>query len=582
MAGTTYTITLVDQASAQARKVQMALTRVAVTAASTANAMRSGSRAEQAFARDAERLARSELRAAQAIERAGRAAHRLGGAGRQSTLGQTARGFSLLRASAGAAAVYMAKEFVMSTARAGRGLLEAHANAENFGRAMTGIGNDVQLSGKWEEELRRLRIPLVEGRESVIGLLSAMKEMRGLDAGRTVNDILRLNTALNLDTDKVARLNKVFSDIAGKGKVMREELTTQLGELKIGFNLQSFLREVAATTGKSFAEAEKMLSAPGSAGISAEIGIPALIRSIAESRGIKNLEDEAMKAARATSGTLKDFDNSVQELRETLGKALIDAGALEAIQALTGALRDLGSTIRVFRNLGGIRGVVDQVRTDVAARRPQTAGGQTVKALSGVFGSVAPMGAVGLGGAALEATRRELEQQARDAGYGMGKQLNAGGAAGIRDWVSLPEGEASVMAQGVVGASRDEFQIRSPSRKFAEQGRYAAEGLALGLDRNADLAFQSAQDLAMGTIAEAEMAPGGGSDAARLQNIGSAAGASIVDRSATSARSGVSVGAVHVAIEVNGAQGGAVEQMRDFFEFEFAALLERRLESVGA
>ena len=58
----TYTITLIDQASAAANRVRTALARVAVTTNATAVAMARGSKAEQAFARDAERLARTQLR----------------------------------------------------------------------------------------------------------------------------------------------------------------------------------------------------------------------------------------------------------------------------------------------------------------------------------------------------------------------------------------------------------------------------------------------------------------------------------------------------------------------------------------
>ena len=120
----TYTITLIDQASAAANRVRTALARVAVTTNATAVAMARGSKAEQAFARDAERLARTQLRAAKTIMSTGKALDKLNGIGRKSSMmfGKTAT-------AAQAFAGFIGTQLVGATLSAARGFLDAAGKA---------------------------------------------------------------------------------------------------------------------------------------------------------------------------------------------------------------------------------------------------------------------------------------------------------------------------------------------------------------------------------------------------------------------------------------------------------------------
>jgi hypothetical protein len=324
---TAYTIRLEDEASANAARVRTALASVATAAERVAAAVRTEDRAYQAVARTASKYAQAELRAARAAQTLGKALGKVNAIGGKS--GGWLKGVGV---TAQAVAGFIGTQLVGATLASARGFLEAAGMAEQFGSALLDLSKgDRTLSKNWEDELLRLRIPLEQGRADVIALLASFKGVRDVNAGVATNDILKLGTALRLTADQSKSFYKVFKDVGGKGKIQREELVGQLGDVGIGVTSTDFLQQVAKMQKISFAQAEDMLS---KGKITASIAIPALIEATKVARGITDLDSAADRAAAGATGSLIALDNAVLKFKETVGAGLVDAGAVTAINAV--------------------------------------------------------------------------------------------------------------------------------------------------------------------------------------------------------------------------------------------------------
>lgn len=83
-----------------------------------------------------------------------------------------------------------------------------------------------------------------------------------------------------------------------------------------------------------------------------------------------------------------------------------------------------------------------------------------------------------------------------------GYQLSAGTGSGISRGASLAINAAIRMAQQALQAAKRELDIRSPSRKMEEVGRFFDLGLALGIDKNAYAVEWAVHNLGAGAIDE--------------------------------------------------------------------------------
>jgi hypothetical protein len=611
VATATYKITLIDDASVAANRVRTAMARVAVTTSATAQALARGSKAEQAFARDAERLARTQLRAAKTIMSTGKALDKLNGVGRKSSAM-----FGKVGGAAQAVAGFIGTQLVSSTFAAARGFLEAVGLAEQFGDALLNLSKgDRTLSKNWENELLRLRIPLEQGRQDVIALLASFKGVRNVNAGIATNDILKLGTALRLTAEQSKSFNKVFKDIGGKGKIQREELVGQLGDTGIGVTAQDFLAEVARQQNITFAAAEKML---GKGQITAEMAIPALIEATKAARGITDLDAAAEKAGKGATGSLIALDNAILKLKETVGQGLVDAGAVEGLNALAdGILKFTQANPKIVTGLAigfGILaialGTLATVATGVfvVSTALGVLTGTLVPAAAAAWAFLAPILLAAAPFLAVAAAAAFLGYQVaqlwKELGgwqvigpavigfftdlatkaWTFGRDIVTGLARGIADTAVQAVEAIKGLGNSVIDGAKDIFGIKSPSKVFAEQGKFIDEGLAMGIEDHQDLAFASAENLADGAISEAEMASttGAGVNQTAMANVGAAAGNALGGGSGGS--SGGSIGAINVSINVDGSKDAAtvVQQIRNFFDTDFAALLERQLEGSGA
>jgi hypothetical protein len=288
------------------------------------------------------------------------------------------------------------------------------------------------------------------------------------------------------------------------------------------------------------------------------------------------LDAEAAKAAGSATGTLNNLDNAWETLKTRLGQSLIDKGALAQVDRLADSL---------FRLAENAEKVVAQL--DRLAAVWKVFNGDTSIPASTIIPGIEQ-------GTGLQRFLDLTPNQALEkigsfwsdfftAGKNLGDATNAGMAAGLSSGGKAAEA-ATGMADSVTGAAQNALGIQSPSKVFAEQGKFIDEGLAMGIEDHQDLAFASAETMADGVVAEAEMAAmvGSGVNQTAMSNVGAAAGNALA--TAPGASAGGSVGSVNVTINVDGSKDTqtTMQAIRSFFDTDFAALLERQLEGSGA
>jgi tape measure domain-containing protein len=536
----------------------MALSRVAVTTAATAQAFRMGSKAEQAFARDAERLARSQLRAASAIMRAGKAADALGKKKLPRALGGAGDAFGSLRQGVGAATAFITAAVGGMAIRMGRDFLEAAGSAQQFERTFNRLTGDPAELERTRTLIQKLGLDLAEGEQAALRFRSSFNET-------DTQGFLKFFRAMNLDATQLNSVSRAIGQIQGLGKVQGDELN-EVTQAIPGLSRKGIYEEFAAIRGIDVAQAMKAMGKDGSStdAIRAMMQAALKARKVSDPTGGFDAEGrvklggaDAAMAESAGDITLRlaNLDNSITRIKRNLGENIEKSGLLDTLDRLFVRLESFSKLdFGIFERLMGVW---------------KTLNGDYSVDASKIFG-VDPTSGLG----------KFLDFKP---GQVMGEALGAGVAAGIANSQSQAEAAMKNMANGVITQGNDAFGIHSPSKVLAETGQDVAAGLAVGVDDNADLAFSAAESMADGAVAEAEMAAatGGGVNAAHMANVGAAAGNAI-----GSAPSGAGGGVnVSVAISVDGAAGPAatVDAIRDFFTTgEFAAILERELEGSGA
>jgi tape measure domain-containing protein len=132
------------------------------------------------------------------------------------------------------------------------------------------------------------------------------------------------------------------------------------------------------------------------------------------------------------------------------------------------------------------------------------------------------------------------------------------------------------VAEGAIDAFAETTQSHSPSRVFTSHGSNISRSVALGVDSDADLAIRSTQMMAESAVAAS--AGASGLDPRRAIAAGSAAGAAVSSQS-----SALTVRVGDLYLGGGGGSGGSdAEAVREYFEGDFIAMLERHLEGVGA
>lgn len=448
-------------------------------------------------------------------------------------------------------------------------------------------------------------------REQSKGMLRFGADM--LAAGRSVQDVKGIFLAM--------------TQIQGKGKLQAEELTQQLAERGINAGrVWEILAEKFNTTKEIVMKMQKAGKIkPGAA-------LNAIVQAGVEGVRGGKIGEAGKKVADATVGGLARkmsteiesqifaaVDNSTPRLVKGMqaifsGLTGIQGGDLQS--KLTGMLEGVGSFLEKVgpqlpamaenfsKAFGSAAGFDASTFDKLAAQLPQiakdlgtiagslvTAASAAAKLATFAINPAAGVGErMGMSGMAEKMRKGESPGQRatkwlEDAGdrlFGksqeVGDSLGEGMKLGIE--ASAPSVNQSVddMANQSIEQFKSTTETHSPSRVYKKLGMQTAQGYALGVDQNADLAMHSTSMMASASVAAAAGAQG--LDPRRGMAAGAAAGASV---SSSSSSAKVTIGDIYIGGGSGGSGGGGgapVDQA--YFENEFIALLERHLEGVGA
>lgn len=618
MTTSVYTIRLEDQASASAARVATAMKSVAAATERVAAAAHTQDRAYQAVARTAERFARLELRAARAVQAVDKAALR--SAGNMGGLGKMTARFSALNTTAGAVAGIFSAQLIGATVGTGRALLEAAGHAQVLERNFARVTGDPKELEQTRDLIRSIGLDLVAGEKAALKLRTSFDRF-------TAESLLKTFSALSLKADEIGRASLALSQIQGRGLLQAEDLN-QFVDAVPGADRGKIIEQIAKDLKITSAEAANKLS---KGQIAADVGVRALIfgalasqKIQGNSRGNFGGVDATIKEGEGDiNRRLIELDNTIEQVKRSFGKVLASPAVLSGLNAINRALVAIskmdpallraiafgvGGITLAFGALGLVAGYLAVVSAGVGVLT-----GTLIPAATAAWAFVAPFLAAAApflaAGAALAFLAYQIRELAKvwdgelffatlkadltalgafftglaTQAIDWGRNLVGGLVAGITESAGSAVAAIRDMGAGVINGALDIFGIQSPSKVFAEQGRYIDEGLAMGVEDHQDLAFASAESLADGVVAEADMAAaaGAGINQAGVANVGAAAGAAL---GGASGGAGASVGSVNVTINVDGAAGpgATVAAIQEWFAGDFAALLERHLEGAGA
>ena len=88
--------------------------------------------------------------------------------------------------------------------------------------------------------------------------------------------------------------------------------------------------------------------------------------------------------------------------------------------------------------------------------------------------------------------------------YSVGSNIAAGLASGISSNTGAIQAAANSAASSALATAKKTLGIRSPSRKMMEVGDYFVQGFAIGIDRSARTAAESASDMALSAYRSAD------------------------------------------------------------------------------
>ena len=95
---------------------------------------------------------------------------------------------------------------------------------------------------------------------------------------------------------------------------------------------------------------------------------------------------------------------------------------------------------------------------------------------------------------------RSYTNSAYNAGYSVGKNFGSGMSAGIGAWIRPVSEKAARMVREAKTAADKEADSHSPSKEMKKRGKWFAQGFALGIENDADLASKASKRMVSGSI----------------------------------------------------------------------------------
>lgn len=398
---------------------------------------------------------------------------------------------------------------------------EGTGNSENFARAAE-LANDVipQLRDRISEQ------------NAAVGELSAAF----LSASDNVRTLTEAQEAEQTAAEETAAAQEKEAEAARKAAAEMEAYTENLRDsvkegltmsVEIGDQTAELSRETAESIGEVIDNYDKLYESTKNA----------LERSVDFFGGFKSSSaitfDELKANLDSTQTAMNEWAEMIEELGERgLGDNVIEdlqamgLGSYEIVQGLAqGTDEELKEYTKSYKTAHEDITAI----TDNMMKKPREAAEKELGKLSGVadkhideykkaFGKLGAKSGESfkdaISGNFEEAykeidgmTADEIEAlMSRDEDFTtIGENLSIGLGNGIKQETPYVINAALAMARETVNAVRSEFKVESPSKVGAEIGGYFSRGVAIGVERDAELAAKAAADMAQEVITSAEL-----------------------------------------------------------------------------
>jgi tape measure domain-containing protein len=568
VADTTYTIRLIDQATAAGKRVERALAATDRAAIRSAGAFRSTDRAYRGVSREAERLSRLELKLAKSLAVTANAAVR-NSRSMNRLAASTARAKGAAQGLGGAASfagAAMGTYMAAGAVRTGVEMVKANASAELLRDTFNRVAGNKTEFPAIQKQIRALGLDMVEGEKAALNLRTAFGSV-------TTTKFISLFKAAQLSAENTKRVAVQLNQIQGRGLIQGENLNTIVEGIP-GLNRGAVAQAVADELNITRQAAAKKLQ---SGKLASDIGIRAIFKGTLDALKIKDLDKFNEKLSKTTLTRVANIGNDVTEAKRSIGKALERTDFIAGLAGLSSGLRtitaDLGPS-GLSTVLGTVTAGVVGLGAAFAAAGLKAAFGAIV---AGATAVTAPLwliaGAVGAVVASVYLVVKAVKRLSSLGGIGEALKFATGNAqvaqATIGGVVMGPDGKPA-------GQKEKGFDLGA----LFSSPRVGFGASAAPVDPGFGQDFQTARDLADGTMVEAGTSKSSGPSRAALGAMGANAAAAV---SQAKGRGGT-VGKVEVNINVDGskdplATGAAVKEELDT---GLSALFERHLEGVGA
>lgn len=168
--------------------------------------------------------------------------------------------------------------------------------------------------------------------------------------------------------------------------------------------------------------------------------------------------------------------------------------------ALCGQNMDTNMAEGINSNADQVTGSVDGIKSNVDAKNAQMESNASSTGASyskNMSSAIAQNSGTVVGAASNTVIQANADAMNQTKGaYDVGDKIGSGIFSGIGDWISSIIERARNLVASAVSAARSEADINSPSRKFRDLvGKPMAEGVAVGIEKNTDLAEKAAREL---------------------------------------------------------------------------------------
>lgn len=216
-------------------------------------------------------------------------------------------------------------------------------------------------------------------------------------------------------------------------------------------------------------------------------------------------------ANKVTNDFAVAYEGAVGDFTKKLGTAItnmsktITKNVTKAVGPIGNSGKEIGKKITssVKASTDELKTTLPKTITNKKFINTVTTSGKTVgKAIGKGISSSVKASANGLDTTVSDAiTGNKVISSVKSSGNKIGKAISKGMSTGIENNMSTVIDAAVTTASEALAAAKEELGINSPSRAFAEIGRYVDEGFAQGLTDNASIPAQSIEALSNSLIA---------------------------------------------------------------------------------